>query len=56
VLISWVAVVLAVRRADDDLAAFGAAGQLAALAVVALATAALVQQRPVFAFDSRRSA
>jgi hypothetical protein len=56
VLITWVAVVLAVRRADDDLAAFGAAGQLVALAVVALATAALVQQRPAFAFDSRRSA
>jgi len=56
VLTTWVAVVLAVRRADDDLAAFGAVGQLAALAVVALATTALVQQRTVFAFDSRRSA
>jgi hypothetical protein len=56
VLTTWVAVVLAVRRSGEDLAAFGAVGQLAALAVVALATAALVQQRPVFAFDSRRSA
>jgi hypothetical protein len=56
VLTSWVAVVLVVRRGGDDLAAFGAAGQLVALAVVALATAVLVHQRPVFAFDSRRSA
>lgn len=57
VLTSWVAVVLVVlRRTHDDLAAFGAVGQLAALVVAALALAALAQQRSTFAFSSRRSA
>jgi hypothetical protein len=56
VLTTWVALVLAVRRADNDLAAFGVVGQLVAVAVVAVAIVALAQQRPTFAFDSRRSA
>ncbi len=57
VLTTWVALVLLVRRADDaDLAAFGAAGQLVALAVLVVAAAAVVRQRPAFAYDSRRSA
>ncbi len=57
VLTTWVAAVLVVRRAGgDDLAAFGAAGQLVALAVLALATVAVLHARPTFAFDSRRSA
>ena len=57
VLSTWVVLVLVVRRAgDDDLAAFGAAGQLVALVAVALAAVAVVRERPTFAFDSRRSA
>lgn len=56
VLTTWVALVLVVRRGGDDLAAFGAVGQLVAVAVVLLAVAALARQRLAFAFDSRRSA
>jgi hypothetical protein len=57
VLTGWVALVLAVRQGTaDDLAAFGAPGQLVALVVVVVAAAALVRQRPTFAYDSRRSA
>jgi hypothetical protein len=57
VLTGWVALVLAARQGSDtDLSAFGALGQVIALAVVALAAAALVHERPTFAYDSRRSA
>jgi hypothetical protein len=56
VLTTWVALVLVVRRAGgDDLAAFGAAGQLVALVVVGLAALAVVRERPTFAFDRRSS-
>jgi hypothetical protein len=57
VLTTWLAVVfLAWRVSGDRLAAFGEVGQLAALALIALAGLALLRQRNTFAFDTRRSA
>jgi hypothetical protein len=47
--IGWLLTVLLARSvADDPLAAFGAAGQVAALAVLALAAALVVRRRDRF--------
>jgi hypothetical protein len=57
VLGAWLAAVgISSRQAHDDLAAFGVAGQLAALVLTAAAVAAVLRLRPAYAFDSRRSA
>ena len=57
VLTSWLAaVLLAWESTGDRLGAFGDTGQLAALALTAVAALALVRQRTTFAYDSRRSA
>jgi hypothetical protein len=56
VLMSWLAfVVLTTQVTDDRLAVFGAAGQLAALALATIASLALVRQRGTFTYDTRRS-
>lgn len=57
VLTTWLAaVLLAWQGTGDRLGLFGGAGQLAALAVIAVGALALMRQRTAFAYDSRRSA